>query len=73
MRPHEDNILYDIPGSDFFLYDLSQPGQTPKTDKVRKVQYNLRYIDRKHYNAVVKMFINKTANGVRRRFKSNWV
>lgn len=69
MRPHEDNILYDIPGSDFFLYDLSQSGKAPKTDKVRKVQYNLRYIDKKHYNSVVKMFINKSVGGIKRKLK----
>ncbi|WP_051525994.1 glycosyltransferase [Butyrivibrio proteoclasticus] len=69
MRPHEDNIFYGINGNDFFLYDLFINGKKPKVNMIRKTQYNLRYIDRKQYLSVLKMFCEKTKDGIMRRAK----
>ncbi|MDO4746500.1 MAG: hypothetical protein Q4B18_08080 [Bacillota bacterium] len=70
MRPHEDNILYDIDGSDFFLYDMREKGKAPKVDRVRKAQYNLQNVDRRQYIAVLRMFARKTAAGLKRRLRN---
>ena len=35
LRPHEDNIILDIPGNDFFLYDLNAESQ-PDSAKAAK-------------------------------------
>ena len=69
MRPHDDNVLFEVSGDEFFLYDMTVAGKAPKTDPVRKVQYNLRYIDKKQYSKVIRLFIGKTANGIKRRIK----
>lgn len=70
MRPHEENILRGIDGDDFFLYDMNRyVDTTPKVDVIRKAQYNLRYIDKKQYTAVISLFIRKTMDGMQRRLK----
>lgn len=70
MRPHEENILREIEGDDFFLYDMNSRVDTkPRTDAIRKAQYNLRYIDKKQYSAVILLFIQKTLDGMRRRLR----
>lgn len=70
MRPHEENILRGIDGDDFFLYDMNRYVDTkPKVDVIRKAQYNLRYIDKKQYTAVISLFIRKTMDGMQRRLK----
>lgn len=70
MRPHDANILNGIIGNDFFLYDLSKNGaENAKFDSVRKAQYNLRYIDHSQYNAILKLFANKTSQGLKRKYK----
>lgn len=70
MRPHEENILREIEGDDFFLYDMNSRVDTkPRTDAIRKAQYNLRYIDKKQYSAVILLFIQKTLDGMQRRLR----
>lgn len=70
MRPHEENILHSCEGNDFFLYDLRVPVKAkPPIDEIRKAQYNLRYIDRKQYAAIISLFAQKTFDGVIRRWK----
>ncbi|SDJ24587.1 hypothetical protein SAMN04487760_10471 [Lachnospiraceae bacterium G41] len=71
MRPHEDNIIYDISGNDFFLYDLYELGKKPPKDRIRKTQYNLRYVDRTQYLDVIKMIIRKTKERLIRRLMKN--
>lgn len=70
MRPHEENILREIEGDDFFLYDMNSRVDTkPRTNAIRKAQYNLRYIDKKQYFAVILLFIQKTLDGMQRRLR----
>ena len=70
MRPHEANIINDIPGNDFFMYDIKKQEKiTVKMDKARKAQYNLRYIDKTQYMAVIQMFCQKTVYGLKRKMK----
>lgn len=70
MRPHEENILRGISGEDFFLYDMQvMERNDAKQDSVRKMQYNLRYIDRSQYRYVIRLFIDKTIGGLKRRLK----
>lgn len=69
MRPHEENILHNITGNDFFLYDTDMPvSMRPHINRVGKVQYNLRYIDRSQYITVIHMFIKRTIDGAIRRY-----
>ncbi len=48
MRPLESNIINDIPGEDFFLYDLREPGKAPHTDRVSRLLYNYRAFKAKY-------------------------
>lgn len=72
MRPHDSNIFQDISGNDFYLYDINESASPSiKKSAIRKVQYNLRYIDHSQYLAITLMFIGKTLNGIKRRLKMN--
>ncbi len=44
LRPIEANIISEISGKDFFLYDLERTGTPPKTERVKKYLYNYRTI-----------------------------
>lgn len=70
MRPHEENILNNILGEDFFLYDTAiADNLNHKANMVRKMQYNHRFISRRHYKYIIKMFLQKTFDGLKRRIK----
>lgn len=73
MRPHEDNILYQIQGQEFFLYDMSkavkQMTVQNKLQGVQKVQYNLRYVHHTQYGDVIKLFMFKTLDGLLKRIR----
>ncbi len=47
LRPVDANIMQDIPGEDFFLYDLSAPAAAPRVSLVSKLLYNYRAIKAK--------------------------
>lgn len=43
LRPIEANIIYDIPGNDIFLYDITQSNDTPhKKNKGKVFEYDLK-------------------------------
>lgn len=70
MRPHEENIIRDIRGNDFFLYDLGKKSENKsKFDGEKKVRYNLRFIDVPQYKYVLRMFLNKMQSGIQRRYR----
>ena len=48
LRPIDANILNDIPGDAFRLYDLSCPEKIRKTNAVDKLQYNYRAFKAKY-------------------------
>ena len=70
MRPHEANVKYDIPGTDFFLYDTCKKNKnTYKYDAKRKSIYNHRYILLKEYLPIFETFIDTLLSGVKKRLK----
>lgn len=70
MRPHEANIIYGVKGTDFHLYNTNEAAIADfKSDKVRKIQYNLRYIDRRDFADVIRLFARKTMDGIKHRRK----
>ncbi len=49
LKPHDANIICDIEGTDFFLYDtLTADQNTHSINNFRKVIYNIRYISFKN-------------------------
>lgn len=54
LRPLEANIIENIPGNDFFLYDLSEKGETPRSDKVSRLLYNYRAFKAKYGIEILK-------------------
>ncbi|NAY91231.1 glycosyltransferase family 2 protein [Muricauda sp. JGD-17] len=58
LKPHEDNILRQINGNDFFLYDTTIKEENPnKLDWERKFIYNYKRIG---YKSTKKLFIRQT-------------
>lgn len=48
LRPIEANVIENIEGNDFFLYDTSQKGKEPKVSPVRKYLYHYRAFKTKY-------------------------
>ena len=70
MRPHEANIMYDIPGEDFFLYDTSiEEKNSRKFNAKRKSVFNHRYILLKDYLPIFETFVDAVSMGIRKRLK----
>lgn len=71
MRPHEANIILNIHGNDFFLYDLSVIEKNKNSyNGVRKMRYCLRYIRKERYGDTVFMIMREALGGMRKRIKS---
>ena len=70
MRPHEANILYNIPGEDFFLYDTSvEEKNNRKFNAKRKSVFNHRYILLRDYLPIFETFIDTISIGIKKRLK----
>lgn len=70
MRPHEANIMQQILGKDFFLYDTSNKEKNSHVyDDVRKMRYCVRYIRKENYKTLLKMIFSSAMRGLKRRFK----
>jgi len=70
LRPHENNIKYNVSGADFFLYDTTQKEINPyKYNAKRKAVYNHRYIVLKEYLNIFATMIDLIKTGIRKRIK----
>lgn len=70
MRPHENNIKFNIAGEDFFLYDTSVcENNNRKQNHKRKSVYNHRYILLKEYKYLFGTMIDTIKIGVKKRLK----
>ena len=70
MRPHEANIVYNIPGEDFFLYDTSiEEKNWHKFNAKRKAVFNHRYILLKDYLPIFETFVDTISIGIKKRLK----
>ncbi len=59
LRPLEANIIEEIPGNDFFQYDLSEKGDAPKVDKSDRLLYNYRAFKAKYGLEILKKRIRE--------------
>lgn len=60
LKPIDANILFDISGSDLFLYDLKQVGvNTKKSNNLKSIFYNIKYISLKDSYQVFKYLSKK--------------
>ena len=64
LKPLETNILYDIPGNDFMLYDLTtEHVNIFKEDRLKRFSYNVKFVS---YNDIIRLFIRMSlAKGMR--------
>lgn len=64
LKPHEDNILRNIGGREFFLYDTSKHEKNPnKPDFDRKVTYNYKQLP---YSVIRKLFVLQSMEKAKR-------
>lgn len=54
LRPIDANIVNNIEGNDFFLYDLSQKALAPAKDETQKLMYNYRAFKAKYGLDIIK-------------------
>lgn len=59
LRPLEANVLENLEGEDFFLYDLSVPAPAPKISPVSKLLYNYRAIKTRSMIEIIKYRLRK--------------
>lgn len=64
MRPLEANMIYDIPGSDFYLYCTSEKDAAPKTgNEAHELLYEYRGISVSRMISMIKYRIREKFNG----------
>ena len=54
LRPLDCNIIYNITGEDFFLYDTDTEGKAPGVDKAERYLYNYRALSSARMLAMIK-------------------
>lgn len=66
LKPVELNILFNIPGEDIFLYDMSKPSKTLKKD-INKLNKNLYYFGNIPKKYLVEQLINKIGEKIQKK------
>ncbi len=62
LRPLDANVLYNIEGGAFFLYDTSKPAAEPKLSPIRKYLYYYRGIKAKYMTAMLRYRVKERLN-----------
>lgn len=55
LRPPEQNVICNIPGGDFFLYDREKPAKAPKEKRGERILYFYRGFKLKYIFDIIKM------------------
>ncbi len=66
LRPVDCNIIYGIPGKDFFLYDTKEEGRAPGVDMAGRYLYNYRALNTGRMLAMIKRLSLKKLFGKKR-------
>ncbi len=53
LRPMDANIFEEMPGNDFYLYDMGEAGSAPKTEEAEKYLYHYRALKIKAMRSVL--------------------
>ena len=64
LRPLEANVMYEIPGDEFFLYDTAQKGEMPVKSSGERLLYDNRALKLKDMAGIIK---HRIKNGGMRR------
>ena len=64
LRPLEANVMYEIPGDEFFLYDTAQKGEMPVKSSGERLLYDNRALKLKDMAGIIK---HRIKNGGLRR------
>ena len=68
MRPMDANIVYNIEGKEFFLYDTSiSETNEYKVNQVQALEYCIRNYDKKTYKVFLKKFTRDLKNYIKKR------
>lgn len=71
LRPHENNIKYNIEGHDFFLYDTAIVEKNVyKYDSKKKISYNYRHIKIQDFLYVLELMVDSIKAGIKRRMNT---
>ena len=70
MRPVEANVLFDIPGNDFFLYDTQTEAKNAfVSNDLSKLNYNIRVFRKDVYPLLFKQFLKEVKHYVKKKTK----